>query len=188
MKSKWYGETEGRIRHLFAKAREVAPCVMFFDEVDAIAPVRGHSFSGVEDSLVNQLLAEMDGIRAADGVVIVGATNRAELIDPALLRPGRFDYHIEVPLPDNAARRTIFGIHLSSMPGFDAIDLDSLTAASNGMSGAEIAEACRRAGWSALRDVGYDVDKTRVRQSQVETALREVSATSEKVKPKPIGF
>jgi transitional endoplasmic reticulum ATPase len=188
VKSKWYGETEGRVRHLFAKAREVAPCVVFFDEVDAIAPVRGRSSSGVEDSLVNQILAEMDGVRAADGVVIVGATNRAELIDPALLRPGRFDYHVEVPLPDSAARRAILDIHLSPMPGFAELDLDALTVASDAMSGAEMAEACRRAGWSALRDVGYDVDKVRVRQSHVETALSEVADTSDKVKPKPIGF
>jgi transitional endoplasmic reticulum ATPase len=188
VKSKWYGETEGRVRHLFAKAREVAPCVVFFDEVDAIAPVRGRSSSGIEDSLVNQILAEMDGIRAADGVVIVGATNRAELVDPALLRPGRFDYHVEVPLPDAAARRAILNIHLSPMPGFAELDLDALTVASDAMSGAEIAEACRRAGWTALRQVSYEVDKVQVRQSNVETALREVSDTTEKVKPKPIGF
>jgi transitional endoplasmic reticulum ATPase len=137
---------------------------------------------------VNQILAEMDGIRAADGVVIVGATNRAELIDPALLRPGRFDYHVEVPLPDSAARRAILDIHLSPMPGFAELDLDALTVACNAMSGAEMAEACRRAGWSALRDVSYDVDKVQVRQSYIEAALREVADTSDKVKPKPIGF
>jgi len=188
VKSKWYGETEGRVRHLFAKAREVAPCVVFFDEVDAIAPVRGRSASGIEDSLVNQILAEMDGIRAADGVVIVGATNRAELVDPALLRPGRFDYHVEVPLPDAAARRAILNIHLSPMPGFAELDLDALTVASDTMSGAEIAEACRRAGWTALRQVSYEVDKVQVRQSDIKAALHEVSATAEKVKPKPIGF
>ena len=98
--SKWFGESELRVRQIFAKAREVAPCVVFFDELDAIAPTRGQSNNGLTDTLVNQLLAEMDGIHRNDLVFVLGATNRAELIDPALLRPGRFDYQVHVPLPD----------------------------------------------------------------------------------------
>jgi transitional endoplasmic reticulum ATPase len=188
MKSKWYGETESRIRHLFAKARESAPCVMFFDEIDALAPVRGRGASALEDSLVNQILAEMDGIRTAEGVVVIGATNRAELIDPALLRPGRFDYHLEVPLPDAAARRAIVELHVPRLPGSDSLNLSVLVKTCEGLSGAEIVEACRRAGWAALREVEYQPERTRLTQAHVTAALEDVRSTAEKTKTKQIGF
>ena len=110
IRSKWVGESEERIRFLFAKAREVSPCVIFFDEIDAAVPIRGGDSTGITDSIVNQVLSEMDGIESAEGVFVIGATNRVGLIDPALLRPGRFDYQIEVPLPDAQARRAIFEV------------------------------------------------------------------------------
>jgi SpoVK/Ycf46/Vps4 family AAA+-type ATPase len=110
--SKWFGESEERIRQLFAKAREVAPCIIFFDELDAIAPTRGRQANALTDPVVNQLLSETDGLARNDRVFVIGASNRAELIDPALLRPGRFDYQVFVPLPDRQARRAIFTVHL----------------------------------------------------------------------------
>ena len=188
VKSKWYGESESRIRHLFTKARESAPCVVFFDELDAVAPVRGRSVLAVEDSLVNQILAEMDGIRTADGVIVIGATNRVELIDPALLRPGRFDYHLEVPLPDLEARMAIIGLHLPRLEGSEKLDVAALAEACEGLSGADIAEACRRAGWAALREVAYDTKRARLTEAHVWTAISEVRATGEKTRPKTIGF
>ncbi len=110
IRSKWVGESEEKIRFLFAKAREVAPCVIFFDEIDAAVPARGRDTSGVTDSIVTQLLSELDGIENTEGVFVIGATNKVDLIDPALLRPGRFDYQIKVPLPDSQSRKAIFNV------------------------------------------------------------------------------
>jgi transitional endoplasmic reticulum ATPase len=115
--SKWVGESEKAVREVFRKARETAPCIVFFDELDSIAPRRGlHTDAGVTDRIVNQLLTEMDGMQTLKGVVIMGATNRPDILDPALLRPGRFDRVLYVPPPDKAARLQIFKIHTRGMP------------------------------------------------------------------------
>jgi len=188
MRSKWFGESEERIRFIFAKAREAAPCVIFFDEVDAAMPSRGHDTSGITDTIVNQILSEMDGIESAEGVFVIGATNRAELLDPAVLRPGRFDYHIEVPLPDPPARKAILNIYLKEKPLAKDIKFESLTDMTNGFSGADIGEACREAIWDAIRDANYDVDKVSVTMGHLRKAIDKVSQTKDNLKPRQIGF
>ena len=159
--TKWLGESEEGIRHVFRIARQVAPAVVFFDQLDAIAPIRGqHSGSMTTDRVVNQLLSELDGVEQLAGVIVVGATNRIDLIDPSMLRPGRFGMRIPVPLPDANARREILQINLSANQGFehrrdlDAI-LDALAPATEGFSGARLRQGCDEAKWIALRAVGF---------------------------------
>lgn len=176
MRSKWIGESEEKIRFLFAKAREVAPCVIFFDEIDAIASSRGRDTSGVTDTIVNQILSEMDGVESADGVFVMGATNRAELLDPAILRPGRFDYHVEIPLPDNGARMAIFSVHLKQKP-IDDIDFELLLKPSEGFSGAEIAEVCREATWEAMRDANFEAELVKVTMDHIMGAIANMRQT-----------
>jgi transitional endoplasmic reticulum ATPase len=118
-------------------------------------PARGKALDSVTDSIVNQFLAEMDGVVGAEGVFVIGTTNRPDLLDPALLRPGRFDYQVEVGLPDATERRQIFAIHLRPLPHTTDVDLDALVQKSEGLSGAEIAEICRLAALLALREVGF---------------------------------
>ncbi|HLZ22594.1 MAG TPA: CDC48 family AAA ATPase [Ktedonobacterales bacterium] len=144
--SKWVGESERGVRETFARARQVAPCVLFLDELDALAPARGMSIDGgVTDRVIGQLLTELDGIEGRRGVVVVAATNRPELIDPAVLRSGRIDMTVELPLPDKDARRAIFAIHLKRRPLAPDVSLDALARKSGGLSGADIEAACRRA-------------------------------------------
>jgi transitional endoplasmic reticulum ATPase len=152
--SKWVGESEKAIREIFRKARQAAPCIVFIDEIDAIAPRRGSSIgdSHVTDRVVNQLLTEMDGIEDLKGVVVIAATNRPDMLDPALLRPGRFDRLIYVPLPDTRAREEIFKIHLRGKPLDKDVDLQKLVSLTEGYTGADIAALCNTAAMIALRD------------------------------------
>ncbi|MBI4333987.1 MAG: AAA family ATPase [Chloroflexi bacterium] len=181
IRSKWFGESEERVRFLFAKAREVAPCVVFFDEIDSAAPRRGRDPTGVTDTIVNQLLSEMDGIESTEGVFVIGATNRLELLDPAVLRPGRFDYHIEVPLPDEAARRAILNIHLKNKPLASDVDLEELAKLTPGFSGAEIGEACREAAWDAIRDAGFEAERVTVTMAHIKKAVGKIHQTRDKL-------
>ncbi|MEP0825565.1 MAG: CDC48 family AAA ATPase [Nitrososphaera sp.] len=139
--SKWIGESERGIREIFRRARQAAPCVIFFDELDSIAPVRGMSEAGGGSSerIVSQLLTEMDGISALHGVVVLGATNRPEMIDPALVRPGRFDRIILVPNPDKDTREKILQIHSVGKPLKDDVDLKRIAELTDGFSGADMA-------------------------------------------------
>jgi transitional endoplasmic reticulum ATPase len=146
--SKWVGETEKGIREVFRKARQAAPTVLFFDEMDSLAPVRGSDLgTHVTEQAVSQLLTELDGLEELRNVIILGATNRVELIDPALLRPGRFDSIITVPMPDLEARKQIAAIHLNGKP--TSIDPSFVSEKTEGFSGADIAglieNATRRA-------------------------------------------
>ncbi len=152
--SKWVGESEKAVRKIFRRARQVAPAIIFFDEIDAIAPARGyrHDTSGVTDRIVNQLLTEMDGIEALKNVVVIAATNRPDIIDPALLRPGRFDRLIYVPPPDEKARLEIFKVHTRNMPLAEDVDLALLAKKTEGYTGADIAAVCREAAMLALRE------------------------------------
>ena len=150
--SKWVGESERGVRETFARARQVAPCVLFLDELDALAPARGASFDGAADRVIGQLLTELDGIEGRRGVIVVGATNRPELIDPAVLRAGRFDLALDLPLPDRDARRLIFAIHTRQRPLASSVSLDTLARHTNGFSGADIEAACRRAANLALAE------------------------------------
>ena len=152
--SKWVGESERAIREVFRKARTAAPVVIFFDEVDSIAPMRGagSSDSLVTERVISQLLTEMDGLIGLENVVIIGATNRPDIIDPALLRPGRFDRLLYVPEPDKATRLQIFKIHTKDMPLAKDVDIEKLTSETDGYAGSDIESICREAGLMALRE------------------------------------
>ena len=152
--SKWVGESEKAIRQIFRRARQVAPAIIFFDEIDSIAPARGyrHDTSGVTDRIVNQLLTELDGIEPLRRVVVIAATNRPDIVDPALLRPGRFDRLIYVPPPDFKARLEIFKVHTRKMPLADDVNLEELAKITEGYTGADIAAVCREAAIIALRE------------------------------------
>jgi len=148
--SKWVGETEKGIREVFRKARQAAPTVLFFDEIDSLAPVRGSDMgSHVTEQAVSQLLTELDGLEELRNVIILGATNRVELIDPALLRPGRFDSIIAVPMPDLEARRQIAAIHLKGKP--TTIEPSFIAEKTEGFSGADVAGLIERATRKATR-------------------------------------
>lgn len=151
--SKWVGESEKAIREVFRKARTAAPAVVFFDEIDAMVPRRGlgYSDSGVSERVISQLLTEMDGIVSLQNVVVIGATNRPDILDPALLRPGRFDRLIYVPAPDIQSILRILEIYTESMPLSDDVDLGVLANAAKGYSGADIEALCREAAMMALR-------------------------------------
>uniref|UniRef100_A0A7C3UE99 AAA family ATPase n=4 Tax=Geoglobus ahangari TaxID=113653 RepID=A0A7C3UE99_9EURY len=151
--SKWLGESEKAVRKIFRKARQVAPCIIFFDEIDAIAPMRGlDEGSRAVERVVNQLLTEMDGLEELDGVIVIGATNRPDILDPALLRPGRFDRLVYVRPPDKESRYAIFKIHTREMPLADDVDLEELAAITGGYVGADIEAICREAVMLALRE------------------------------------
>jgi len=151
--SKWVGESERGIREVFRKAKQASPCIVFFDEIDALAPSRGGgSDAHVTERVVSQLLAEMDGIEELRGVMVLAATNRPDIIDPALLRTGRFDVSIELPAPDEAARRAIFQVHTRRRPLADGVDLSDLAARTAGLVGADIEGICRQAAMLAIRE------------------------------------
>jgi transitional endoplasmic reticulum ATPase len=165
--TKWLGESEEGVRHLFKVARQVSPAVIFFDQLDSIAPIRGrHAGSITADRVVSQLLTELDGVEQLVGVVVVGATNRIDLVDPAILRPGRFGFHIEVPLPEEADRREIARIHLAGATPAEEGDLDDaaryLAAATPGFSGAVLHQICEEAKRHALaRRAPFSLDDMR---------------------------
>jgi transitional endoplasmic reticulum ATPase len=171
--SKWVGESEKAIRQIFRRAREAAPCIIFFDEIDAIAPRRGLGYgdSGVTERIVNQLLTEMDGLQRSKDVIVMGATNRPDILDPALLRPGRFDRIIYVPPPDEEARYEIFKIHTKKMPLAEDVDLKELARRTENYTGADIEAVVIEAGLAAARE-NIEVDKVYMRH--FEYALEKV--------------
>ncbi len=180
--SKWVGESEKAIRQIFRRARQVAPAIIFFDEIDAIAPARGlrHDTSGVTDRIVNQLLTEMDGIEPLRNVVVIAATNRPDILDPALLRPGRFDRLIYVPPPDKKARLEIFKIHTRRMPLADDVDLEKLAEMTEGYTGADIEAVCREAAMIALRE------EFRIRPVRMKHFLKALEAIPPSLTPEDI--
>ena len=169
--SKWVGESEKAIREIFRKARQSAPCVILFDEIDALAPRRGNLSSHAAESVVNQLLTEMDGIEKLEKVFIIATTNRPDIIDPALLRPGRIDRMIEVPLPDKKARLEILKVHTRKMPLAKDVKLEKLAEKTEGYSGADIAAVCREAAMSALRE---DINAKQVKKKHFDMALKKI--------------
>ncbi|HOK58491.1 MAG TPA: CDC48 family AAA ATPase [Methanothrix sp.] len=171
--SKWYGESEKRVAEIFRKARQVAPAVIFLDELDALVPVRGGAVGEphVTERIVNQLLSEMDGLEELHGVVVIGATNRPDIVDPALLRPGRFDELILVPVPDKPSRRKIFEVHTKNMPLAPDVDIDALVEMTEHYTGADIAAICRKAGRLALRE---SMSSEHVQQRHFLAAVREI--------------
>jgi transitional endoplasmic reticulum ATPase len=170
--SKWVGESEKAVREIFKKARQAAPSIVFLDEIDAIAPARGGASSEghVTERLVNQLLTSIDGLEDMEGVVVIGATNRPDIVDPALLRAGRFDRLLQAPAPDDEARRKILEIHAGEMPLKD-VDLDDLAKRTEGYVGADIESLCRQAGILSLRD---DIESDAVTMKHFERALEGV--------------
>lgn len=174
--SKWYGESEQQISKLFARARQVAPCVIFIDELDALVPARksGGNEPAVTDRVVNTLLAEMDGLEELNSVVVIGATNRPNMIDPALLRPGRLDELIYVPVPDEAGRKIILDIHTKKMPLAKDVDLDDLAKRTERFTGADLEDLVRRAGMVALR---RSLKSKTVDMDDFEAALKDTRAS-----------
>jgi len=151
--SKYVGESEKGVREVFKKARQASPCIVFFDEIDALVPVRSSGDStNVSQRVVSQFLAEMDGIEELKGVVVLAATNRLDIVDAALLRPGRFDWILELPAPDREARLAIFKIHTRGKPLTSDVDLEALADLSEGLVGADVEAICRNAAMSAIRE------------------------------------
>src|SRR6266704_2802324 len=179
--SKWIGESEKGIREVFRRAKQAAPCIVFFDELDALAPRRaGGELDGqVGNRVIAQLLTEMDGIEGREGVIVLAATNRSELIDPALLRPGRFDLVVELRHPNDEERRAIFGVHLRGRPVAPEVSIEELAQLTPGRSGADIEAICRRASLLALREwIAPRLSVGRVQVTE-ETEGNEPSSTGE---------
>ncbi len=175
--SKWYGESEQQIARMFQRARSVAPCVIFIDEIDSLVPARGSGQGEpqVTGRVVNTILAEMDGLEELQSVVVIGATNRPTLVDPALLRPGRFDELVYVGTPDKEGREHILKIHTDRMPLAKDVDLASVAAKTERFTGADLEDVVRRAGLNALRRVGGEVAE--VAGADFEEALKDSRAT-----------
>jgi transitional endoplasmic reticulum ATPase len=183
--SKYVGESEKGVREVFHKARLAAPCIIFFDEIDALVPMRssGSSDSHVAERVLSQFLAELDGIEELKGVVVLGATNRPDMLDPAVLRPGRFDALVEIPVPEEMDRREIFAVHLRGKPLAKGISPADLAGRSEGFSGADIASVCNQAALCAVRraveaGVGNPSGKGKILigVKDIESALTEVQS------------
>ncbi len=170
--SKWLGESEKAVRKIFRKARQVAPCIIFFDEIDAIAQMRGiDEGSRAVERVLNQLLTEMDGLEELHGVVVIGATNRPDILDPALLRPGRFDRLVYVRPPDKKSRLAIFKIHTRDMPLSDDVDIEELAELTEGYVGADIEAICREAVMLAIRE---NINAEKVEMRHFLEALKKI--------------
>lgn len=174
--SKWVGESEKAIREVFRRARHAAPAIIFFDEIDAVAPARGSGGgdSHVTERVISQFLTEIDGIQSLKDIVVLAATNRPDLLDPAMLRPGRFDRHILVPSPDEKARKQIFEIYTENMPTAKDVDLDELVKLSQNFAGSDIAACCREAALAALEE---NMKSTKISRKHFIKALQEVPPT-----------
>jgi len=186
----WFGESEANVRDVFDKARAAAPCVMFFDELDSIAKARGGSAGGdaggAGDRVLNQILTEMDGMNAKKNVFIIGATNRPDQIDPALLRPGRLDQLIYIPLPDEPSRLSILKAALRKSPVANEVNLGYLAKSTHGFSGADLTEICQRAAKLAIREsIDADIRQTREKAAKAEAAGEEVMEEDEEEDPVP---
>mgnify|MGYP003807200817 FL=1 len=187
--SKYYGESEQRLREIFEEANRNTPSIIFIDELDSIAPKRGDVTGEVERRVVAQLLAMMDGLKERGQVVVIGATNRIDAIDPALRRPGRFDREIEIGVPDRIDRMEILQIHVRNMPIDESVNLDDLADRTNGFVGADISALCKEAAMKVLRrhlpDISFDddipqdvLDQMSVTGQDFENALKEIEPSA----------
>jgi len=179
--SKWVGESEKGIRKVFKRARQVAPSIIFFDEIDAIAGTRGEEVgTKVTERMVNQLLSEMDGIEKLDKVIVIAATNRPDILDDALLRPGRFDSIIKIPMPEEESRLEILKVHTKGMPLDDDVDLGNYTKETEGFTGADLASMVREAGMNAIR---RELEKAEiVRKEDFDKALEKAKVETKREK------
>jgi transitional endoplasmic reticulum ATPase len=181
----WFGESEANVRDVFDKARAAAPCVMFFDELDSIAKARGGGGSGGDaggaaDRVINQLLTEMDGMNAKKNIFVIGATNRPDQIDGALLRPGRLDQLIYIPLPDEAGRISILKAALKRSPVAADVELSYIAKHTHGFSGADLTEICQRSAKLAIR-ASIEADMTKIRERK--ELERKAEAAGEELPP-----
>ena len=178
--SKWVGESEKGVREIFRKARQAAPCIIFLDEIDSLVPRRssGNSDSHVTENIVSQILTEIDGLEELNNVLIIGATNRLDIVDPALLRPGRFDRVIEVPNPNIKGIEMIFKIHTKDKPLSEDVNLKTISELSKGFSGAEIEEVCNRASLCGVKRFVQNKDKLvktiKITQKDFEKSIKEI--------------
>ena len=191
--SKWVGESEKAVRETFRKARSAAPCIIFFDEIDAIAGIRGRfASSQVTEQVVSQLLTEMDGLEGLKDVILLAATNRADMLDPALLRSGRFGRHIEIPMPDKEARIEIFKIHLKSKPLAEDVDIEQMAQDLEGYTGADIQAISEEATLLTIRKAVSDtnintqnadsVKVVKISKSEFKEAIEKVLKSADKAK------
>jgi len=189
--SKWVGESEKAVRETFRKARSAAPCIIFFDEVDAIAGIRGRSAgSQVTEQVVSQLLTEMDGLEGLKDVILVAATNRPDMLDPALLRAGRFGRHVEIPVPDLEARKEIFKIHLQNKPLASDVNINRMAEQLEGYTGAEIQAIAEEATLLTIRKAVVNPDintkdpesvrKVRITNEELQGAIKKVIKTADR--------
>jgi transitional endoplasmic reticulum ATPase len=186
--NKFVGESEKAIREVFRKARQASPCIIFFDEIDSIAPVRGSNMgdSNVTERVISQFLTEMDGLEELRNVIIIAATNRPDIVDPALLRPGRFDRLLLVPPPDLDARKQIFRIHTKKTPLGEDVKLDELAKRTEGYTGADIASICNTAVMLSIKEhIGKakDAEDAKKRAKGLRVAKRHYDEAMQKVKP-----
>jgi transitional endoplasmic reticulum ATPase len=182
--SKFVGESEKGVREIFRKAKQTAPCVIFFDELDALAPKRGSGTtdSHVSERVISQLLTEMDGLEELRGVFILAATNRIDIIDPALLRHGRFDLILQIPPPDAAARLEIFKIHTSRSPLAKNVSLKELAGETEGYTGAEIEAICREATMRTIRRfLNSGTDQETTKPQRLEVTMEDLHEAVKKV-------
>merc|ERR1719386_605695 len=166
----WFGESEANVRELFDKARQASPCVIFFDEMDSIAKARGSGGGGASeagDRVINQILTAIDGVGARKSVFVIGATNRPDILDPAIMRPGRLDQLIYIPLPDLESRKSIFKATLRKSPLADDVDLEGLANSTEHFSGADLTEICQRACKLAIR---HEIDEQQAAEAEAEAA------------------
>jgi len=175
--SKWVGESQKSIREIFRKGRQASPSIIYFDEIDAITAIRNSydGTSGVTSSIVNQILVEMDGLEDRKGVIVIASTNRPDLVDSALLRPGRFDRLLYVMAPDLESRKKILGVHTSNMPLANDVSLKHIAQITDGYSGADLENVCREAGMQAIREKMEDIDK--IEYKHFEFALSKIKST-----------
>jgi transitional endoplasmic reticulum ATPase len=185
--SKFVGESEKGIRETFRKAKQTAPCIIFFDEIDSMTPRRGSGItdSHVSERVISQLLTEMDGLEELHGVIILAATNRMDLIDPALLRAGRFDYLLSIPAPDEKARAEIFRIHTMRSSLAKRVSLEKLVAETEGYTGADIEGICRESVMLAIRRyIGKSTkqDEDKRKRSKLEVTMEDFQEGIKKMK------
>jgi transitional endoplasmic reticulum ATPase len=195
--SKWIGESEKGIREIFRKARSAAPCIIFFDEIDSIAMARDSNSSDAVQRVVSQLLTEMDGLEEMKGVTILAASNRPDIIDPALMRPGRFDKTIFIGNPDQKSREAILKVHVSSTKLADDINLEEIAEKTEGYSGAELSAIISYAKMELIRgyikehsnQIEKHLDELVLNQIHVMEALKEINPSSDKkYELKPVGI
>ncbi len=186
--SKWVGESEKAVREVFRKARQSAPTIIFFDELDSITPVRGSGFGGsqVTERVISQILTELDGLEELKDVVVIGATNRIDIIDPALLRPGRFDKLLRIPLPDLEARKGILRIHLEKKPLTKDVKIDTLAEKTEGYSGADLAALANTTSMLVIKEhisKSKTIEKAKETLKDLKISMKDFEKTLEKMEP-----